>query len=331
MIQPDEFKKVLPMEVHGGVISTTDHVWSILTASRDGNLEKVKELVAETPGLIYAQYTYDPPIHFAVREGHLPLVKYLLLHGALAPDYKTYPFLDSLVTIADDRGHLEIAGHLNEYIYEYMRHKLQGDNGKIFYDKTILQNEFQDAVNNDDLPGTERMLKDHPDLVQESSYFWGEGIMAVPANKGNRPMLELLLSYGARVPDLLKWAQAYYFKHFEIAEFLMNNGMNPDVMSWHEVRLLHDMAQKGHVPKARLLIEHGAEIDPLEDEYQSTPLGMAARWGHLEMVEYLLAKGADPNRSGAVWSTPLAWARKKGHKEIETILLAAGAGASSWS
>jgi ankyrin repeat protein len=85
------------------------------------------------------------------------------------------------------------------------------------------------------------------------------------------------------------------------------------------------MAQKGFVSKARLLIEHGADIDPLEDEYQSTPLGMAARWGHGEMVEYLLAQGADPNKSGAAWSTPLAWARKKDHQEIEKMLLAAGA------
>ena len=325
MIQPDEFKKDLPMEVHGGAISTTARVWSMLTASRDGSLGKVKELAAETPGLIYAQYTYDPPIHFAVREGHVPLVKYLLLHGALAPDYKTYPFLDSLMTVADDRGHFEIVELLKAYLNDPMSHKLSGDNGKIFYERTVHQNEFQEAVDKGDLPGTERILKTHPDLVQDRGYFWGEGIMAVPANRGDRPMLELLLRYGAKVPDLLKWTQAYYFKHYEIAGFLMNNGMNPNVMNWHEVRLLHDMAQKGFVSKARLLIEHGADIDPLEDEYQSTPLGMAARWGHGEMVEYLLAQGADPNKSGAAWSTPLAWARKKDHQEIEKMLLAAGA------
>jgi ankyrin repeat protein len=43
------------------------------------------------------------------------------------------------------------------------------------------------------------------------------------------------------------------------------------------------------------------------------------------MVEYLLAKGADPNKSGAPWATPLSWATKKGHSEIENILLNSGA------
>ncbi len=49
-------------------------------------------MVDECPELIYAQYNYHPPIHFAVREGHLDLVRYLLRNGAHAPDYRSYPF-----------------------------------------------------------------------------------------------------------------------------------------------------------------------------------------------------------------------------------------------
>lgn len=56
-----------------------------------------------------------------------------------------------------------------------------------------------------------------------------------------------------------------------------------------------------------LLIEHGADIDYVDDEYRSTPLGYAARWAHLEMVKLLLASGADIHKSGAPWSTPLAY------------------------
>ena len=96
--------------------------------------------------------------------------------------------------------------------------------------------------------------------------------------------------------------------------------MNPNVMSWHHVTLLHDMAQKGNIYKAKLLIDHGAAIDPIDEEYQSTPLGMAARWGHIEMVKFLLEQGADPNMAGEAWATPLEWARKKGHGEIEEML-----------
>jgi len=137
----------------------------------------------------------------------------------------------------------------------------------------------------------------------------------------------LLIRYGARVPDVSQWGRYYYFKHTAIAELLLDNGMNPNHRTWQEVRLLHDMAQDGDIPKARLLLDHGAEIDPIDEEYRSTPLGLAARWGHREMVAFLLSRRADPNKSGAPWSTPLRWARKKGHPEIESDLIEAGAGA----
>ena len=101
--------------------------------------------------------------------------------------------------------------------------------------------------------------------------------------------------------------------------------MSAQHRTWHEVTLLHDMAQSGDVAKARLLLDHGAAIDAVEEEYRSTPLGLAARWGQRRLVELLLARGADPNAAGAAWSTPLAWARKKGHAEIERMLVAAGA------
>src|SRR2546430_222775 len=71
MIQPNELKLNLPMELSNGVISTTAKVWDTLVASYEGNIEKVKNMVGERPELIYAQYNYTPLIHFAVREGHL--------------------------------------------------------------------------------------------------------------------------------------------------------------------------------------------------------------------------------------------------------------------
>jgi ankyrin repeat protein len=137
-------------------------------------------------------------------------------------------------------------------------------------------------------------------------------------------MLELLMRYGARVPDVSKWAPEYYFKHYDVAAFLMANGMHPNHMSWQHVTLLHDMAQRGNIPKARLLLDHGADINPVDEEYRSTPLGLAARWGQRTMVAFLLERGADVAKAGAPWATPLAWARKKGFNEIANDLTGGG-------
>jgi hypothetical protein len=214
---------------------------------------------------------------------------------------------------------------LEEYNSKPELCKFSGDNGGIHHKWSLQQKEFQNAVDKGDIEKIERMLKENAEFVYDENYFWGEGILMKPAKVNNREMVGLLMSYGAKVPDILKWTQKYYFERYEGAAFMMEKGMNPNVMSWHHVTILHDMAQKGDIQKAELLIKYGAEIDPLEEEYCSSPLGMAARWGHIEMVKYLLKQGADPNRSAAEWAAPLAWARKKAHTEIENVLLKAGA------
>ncbi|MES2275929.1 MAG: ankyrin repeat domain-containing protein [Bacteroidota bacterium] len=320
MIKPLEMSLGLPMEVANKVISTTDKVWEILLASRDGDLEHVKKLVNECPELIYAQYNYTPPIHFAVREGHVELVNYLLHQGAHDSNYKIYPFLDKLDVLAADRGHQEIVELLSDYAAHPARQKYFGDNGKIFFNRTDLQLEFQKAVDQNDLEYTGLILEDHPEFALDETYFWGEGILLSAAKKNHRGMIDLLMNYGAKVPDGLKWTQKYYFERLDAATYMMEKGMNPNTMSWHQVTILHDMAQKGDLAKAELLLQYGAEINAVEEEYQSTPLGMAARWGHLEMVGYLLRQGADPKHAGAEWATPLAWAEKKGHTAIAELL-----------
>ena len=115
MLQPIELRSDLPMKLSNNVVSTTTKVWNILVACKRGDLEAVKRMADGCHELLYAQYNYTPPIHFAVREGHIELVKYLLANGAHDPAYKIYPFQESLQTIANDRGYYDIESLLNEY------------------------------------------------------------------------------------------------------------------------------------------------------------------------------------------------------------------------
>jgi ankyrin repeat protein len=179
------------------------------------------------------------------------------------------------------------------------------------------------ALGDDDFAQVERILQRRPDLVHNESAFWHEGLLCGPAAKPNRAMVELLLRYGARVPTVTKWGRFYYFKHTEMVEFLLEKGMNPNHMNWHRTTILHHLGSDGDLVKAKLLVDHGAEINAIDEEYRSTPLGMAARWGQRAMVEFFLQHGADPNAAAAPWATPLAWARKKGHREIELQLQSA--------
>lgn len=85
----------------------------MLSACNAGDLEAVRRLVERCPSLIRCEYNYTPPIHFAVREGHALLVRYLLEQGA-DPTHRTYRFRDSLLQMARERGFAEIAAMLEE-------------------------------------------------------------------------------------------------------------------------------------------------------------------------------------------------------------------------
>lgn len=325
MIRTLELTRRFPMNIPNGKISTTIAVWEILTESVKGNTQRVQAIVDECPEMAYAQYNYTPPIHFAVREGHVDLVEFLLSKGALDPTYITYPFKDTLLAIARDREHNEIVSLLEEYLDNPSRHLFKGDYGVIDYQRNSLDKEFENAVDRQEIATVKEILDEHPALVHNESFFWGEGILMMPAKDGNAELVKTLLRYGASVPRISKWGRFYYFKHLPIAALLMENGMPADHMTWHHVTLLHDMAQENEVEKAELLLNYGADINALEEEYQSTPLGLAVRWGNVDMVEFLLKSGADPNKAGASWATPLAWATKKGHAIVEKMLRTGGA------
>ena len=314
----------MPMQIHGG-LSTTTEVWQMLTACRDGDLDVVRDMLAITPALSTCQYNYTPPLYFAVREGHEALVHELVRAGGIDPNYRTYPFGDSLVTMAQDRGYDAIAQFRSESLSKPEFQRKWRDTGEIDYGMDETERLFETAVHKGKLPEIERLLNLRPELALNELSSWGEGVMMMPANRQHRDTIDLLIRYGARVPDVSKWCRQYYFKHYEIASFLMDNGMNANHMSWHHVTLLHDMAQAGDIAKATLLLDQGADIDAVDEEYRSTPLGLAARWGLGDMVRFLLERGANPNKAGAPWASPLAWARRKRHTPVEAELKSAGA------
>ena len=324
MIQPIEMQRTLPITLHGAR-STTSEVWEMLSACRVGNLERVTELMAHQPALATCQFNYTPPLHFAVREGHLPLVRMLIERGAYDPRYKGYPFGDSLLTTAQDRGYEEVSRVLQQAEETPGVTRKWADTGEIDFQQDDDERQFDSALHDGNQHEVERLLRVRPDLARNELSSWAEGVLMMPAKKRSRSLLELLMRFGARVPDMSKWGRFYYFRHNDIASLLLERGMNARHVTWHSVTLLHDMAQAGETTRARFLLEHGADINAVDDEYQSTPLGMAARWGQAKMVRFLLERGADPNKSGAPWSTPLAWTRKKNHARIADDLVSAGA------
>jgi ankyrin repeat protein len=93
-----------------------------------------------------------------------------------------------------------------------------------------------------------------------------------------------------------------------VVEELVRAGKNPleahrglPILAWAclrwEVLLDHEEHDRA-VHLARLLVEHGAEVDrpaPTADDW--TPLMFAAGFGQHRVIELLLERGADPSRT----------------------------------
>lgn len=79
----------------------------------------------------------------------------------------------------------------------------------------------------------------------------------------------------------------------------------------------------GHLEIVDLLLAAGANVDA-RDKYLNTALIWASLKGHLPVVKRLLADGADVNAEGYAGKTALQHALNKGYSEIEAVLRAAG-------
>jgi hypothetical protein len=115
----------------------------------------------------------------------------------------------------------------------------------------------------------------------------------------------------------------------DVVERLLDMGMSPDVEDEAKQRPLHIAASTNAIRVARLLVACGAEIDPREEHYSNTPLGVADHYQHRGMIDFLseysrdvweltyLGKldrlravlAEDPRRARVAWEkqTPLMW------------------------
>jgi ankyrin repeat protein len=87
---------------------------------------------------------------------------------------------------------------------------------------------------------------------------------------------------------------------------------------------LHIAAQEGHLEIVETLLAAGADKDKPNNK-GFTSLHISAQEGYLEIVETLLAAGADKDTSTKKRFTPLHIAAQEGHLEVVKKLLAAGA------
>ena len=90
-----------------------------------------------------------------------------------------------------------------------------------------------------------------------------------------------------------------------------------ELLTW----LLIDAAERGELSAAELLFAHGADVNgnAFPRPY-IRPLWKAAKRGHLEMVKFLLSKGAKPQQGDNDGLLPIDYAKRYSRREVAQFL-----------
>ncbi|XP_065200755.1 uncharacterized protein LOC135831864 [Planococcus citri] len=150
------------------------------------------------------------------------------------------------------------------------------------------------------------------------------------AKNGHEDVVNVLLKFNAdtNCKDNHSHSALHYaahYNHIDVVKILLKKEPHPDykqVAGGYTV--LHTAAGFGSLEVVDYLIQKGANVNAKHDRNE-IPLIEAARNGHLEVVKLLICKGSEVNVRLVDGTTPLHLAALNGHKEVVEVLLINGA------
>ena len=324
-----------------------------LAAAR-GDLDAVKAFVAADPSAVNdSENLQKRPLSAAVEGGHREIVRFLLDNGADPglPESRLCPYGASLMTAtvqddlevarwlleagADPNGHVDSSGSpAIRARSDAMRGLLYGYGGRASGAWGYVQRgEFETVA---------AILRytDDPFTDEESEYLTtpytavisGCGRMEDRGESADahEAMFEMFLQRKHPMPRVLTACKTYLYHVPRMTRRLLKHGLDSNLHDWLRRTPLHDLCRPNRAVSdaagmVRMFLEFGADVNAIDEDDRSTPLGIAAREGNAELVGLLLDNGADPNAAGADWATPLAWAERRGHQDIARSLRSRGA------
>ncbi|MDB4341952.1 ankyrin repeat domain-containing protein [bacterium] len=171
----------------------------------------------------------------------------------------------------------------------------------------------------------ELLIAEGADLNAKNNDGWTP--LSSAAANGHKEVVELLIVTGANVnvkfdDGVFKGETpldiAIADKHPETADLLRKHGgkMGKELGSAKPDISIHDAAEEGNIEAAKQHLAAGTNVNA--KRYGTTPLYWATLHGHKEIVELLIAEGADVNAKNANDITPLDYAKDR--PEIAALL-----------
>ncbi len=197
----------------------------------------------------------------SVRNGHLPVVQYLIKNGA------NFSEID-LMGISAERGHLQIVRYLVEQHGSNMH--------------TDDEYALRISARYGHLPIVQYLVEHGADVHTDEDYTLRQS-----AAQGHLPVVQYLVEHGADVHAHVDSALRYsaYNGHLPVVQYLVQAGA--DIHARNDEALIAS-ASRNYLPVVQYLVEHGANV-----RIQYGVLHASAHKGYLPIVQYLVEHGAD--------------------------------------
>uniref|UniRef100_A0A8C6XDF0 Ankyrin repeat and KH domain containing 1 n=1 Tax=Naja naja TaxID=35670 RepID=A0A8C6XDF0_NAJNA len=284
----------------------------LMAAASGGYVDIVKLLLVHCADVNAQSSTGNTALTYACAGGFVDIVKVLLKAGANIEDHNENghtPLME-----AASAGHVEVARVLLEYGAGINTHS----------------NEFKEsaltlACYKGHLDMVRFLLEAGADQEHKTDEM--HTALMEACMDGHVEVARLLLDSGAQVnmpADSFEspLTLAACGGHVELAALLIERGANLEEVNDEGYTPLMEAAREGHEEMVALLLAQGANINAQTEETQETALTLACCGGFSEVADFLIKAGADIELG---CSTPLMEAAQEGHLELVKYLLAAGA------
>lgn len=252
------------------------------------------------------------PLMEAASGGHVNVAKLLLERGACINSHSN-EFKESALTLACYKGHVDMV-------------KFLLDAGA---DQEHKTDEMHTALMEASMDGhveVARLLLDHGAEVNMPADSF-ESPLTLAACGGHVDLASLLIERDAFLEEVndegyTPLMEAAREGHIDMVALLLDKGADLHAQTDEtQETALSLTCCGGFQDVAAYLLDRGANIE----QGSSTPLMEAAQEGHVDLVKFVLEKGADVNATTGTGDTPLSFACENGHTDVADILLEVGA------
>ncbi|XP_071560537.1 uncharacterized protein [Temnothorax nylanderi] len=305
----------------------------------EGGHEKVAELLIRNGADINAKADNNfTPLHAAAQKGHEDIIDLLIKNKAE---------IEAITYDGSTPLHLAALNGQGDAIVSLIKNEAKvntRDNNGITPLHTAVVKGHKDVVN--------LLIKNKAQV--DARDFEDITPLYAAVEVGNKEIVEILIANGADFnvtsKDVTPLFSAIRHNHKEIVEVLIANGINVNaeyiiylslaVFAGHSdiveillektyvdmkdseiADLLHLATGRGHTDVVNALIARGADVDAITYNNNLTPLCFAAQEGYEEIVEILIAGGANVNVKSTENVTPLHLAAVNGHTNVVKVLL----------